>query len=277
VRVLLLGASGYLGAALFAYLCRHHDVVGTALSRLRPGLFRVDVTDDRALTRFLRQPADLVVHSAGLVDLVAAERDPSAAWAVNAHSAEVVARHAEARVVYISTDNVYAGSRDSYREADPPDPINEYGRSKLFAEGMIGRCAENTVLRVPMLIGAGTGGPDDKFLTRLSGRRTIAQTDVVTNPVYVPDLLRDFDRLCRLRGVVHYGGASIVSRFELMTLARRMLGLRTTVVPVAGADVPPGDLRPRRLVLASDRHGMASRPLSAALSDLAARRRAPRQ
>ena len=41
---------------------------------------------------------------------------------------------AGARLVHISTDCVFAGTRGDYREADPPDAQDLYGRSKLLGE-----------------------------------------------------------------------------------------------------------------------------------------------
>jgi dTDP-4-dehydrorhamnose reductase len=261
-----LGASGFLGSGLFEHLRERHDVIGTALYSQRPGLLRLDLRDARATAEMLRRGFDLVIHAAGLVDLAVAECDPELAWAVNARSARTVAASTRARVVYISTDNVFAGTSVSYVESDVPEPINVYGRTKLYAERVFTAVGEHTVLRLPLLVG---GGPRDKFLARFAGPRTRAQTDIVTNPVYLPDLFADLDRLWHLRGVVHYGGATALSRYELMLAVQRSLRLDTEVIPMAGTDVAPGRLRPKRLVLRSNRHACAGRGLDEMLADLA--------
>jgi dTDP-4-dehydrorhamnose reductase len=267
MRILLLGASGFLGQALFDHFRQRHEVTGTTLTRPGDGLVRLDLRDGDAVAALARRPFDLIVHAAGLVDLVAAERDPELSRAVNARPVHHLVERADRRLVYLSTDNVFPGTRRCFTENDPTAPINVYGRSKVEAENQVVRRADNTVIRLPLLIDGRARG--NKFLARFAGPVTPAQTDVVTNPVYVPDLLNDVERLWRLPGVVHYGGADAVSRFALMSAVQRAIGLPTVVTAVRGRDVPPGELRPRRLVLRSVRHPWQSRGLGPALLALA--------
>jgi dTDP-4-dehydrorhamnose reductase len=80
---------------------------------------------------------EVVVNAVGLVKQLAAADDPLAALPVNAMLPHRLARLcalAGARLVHVSTDCVFAGSRGGNRESDTPDATDLYGLSKLLGE-----------------------------------------------------------------------------------------------------------------------------------------------
>jgi dTDP-4-dehydrorhamnose reductase len=149
-RVLILGATGLLGKAMLRLLadCEGMDVHGAvrsaATAQLLPEPLRprvqtgVDVVDADALTRLLLQlkPA-VVINCAGMVKQLAESNDPLAVLPVNAvlpHRLSRLCALIGARLIHISTDCVFAGTRGGYREDDTPDAVDLYGRSKLIGE-----------------------------------------------------------------------------------------------------------------------------------------------
>lgn len=111
---------------------QHHVELGGASS------CRLDLENPVQLKLQLDQLApDLVVHTAGLTNVDRCEEDPGMARMANAEIARNMARAAASKgigLIYISTDHLFAGDRSFYREDDSPQPLNEYGRSKLLAE-----------------------------------------------------------------------------------------------------------------------------------------------
>ena len=102
------------------------DAVGLARAEL-------DVTNAPAVREALAG-AEVVINCAAYTDVDGAEADPATAHAVNATGARNVAE-AAGRVIYVSTDYVFDGSkREPYLESDPTGPLSEYGRSKLDGE-----------------------------------------------------------------------------------------------------------------------------------------------
>ena len=88
--------------------------MGSALRSRLPGatfLARadLDVADADAVRAALRA-GDVVVHTAAMTDVDGCERDPEAAFAVNAAGAANVASSG-ARVILLSTDYVFDGAR----------------------------------------------------------------------------------------------------------------------------------------------------------------------
>jgi len=150
VNVLIFGASGMLGNAIFRVLGEDagYRVVATARGeharRLIPPsladhlLTGIDVNDPDALLRaFARARPDVVINCVGLVKQVADADDPLQAIPLNALLPHRLARGCEAcgaRLVHVSTDCVFSGRRGGYTEADPPDADHLYGRSKLLGE-----------------------------------------------------------------------------------------------------------------------------------------------
>jgi dTDP-4-dehydrorhamnose reductase len=150
VRVLVLGASGMLGNAVFRFLAgsRAHAVTGTVRSsgtlNLLPRELRgqivsgVEIHDLDGLMRlFDRVNPHVVVNCVGLVKQVPGAEDPLTAIPMNAllpHRLLAMCKVAGARLVHISTDCVFDGARGLYRESDFADATDLYGRSKYLGE-----------------------------------------------------------------------------------------------------------------------------------------------
>lgn len=150
MNVLILGASGMLGSAVFNVLSEDDDlnVWGSVRSRgvlrhfpesLRSHLLcGIDVLDEDALIRvFGDVKPDVVVNCVGLIKQLSDADDPLCALPINSmlpHRLERLCRLAGARLVHISTDCVFSGSKGGYLESDNSDAYDLYGKSKYIGE-----------------------------------------------------------------------------------------------------------------------------------------------
>lgn len=150
MRVLVLGASGMLGNAVYRYLARDTTlhVFGSTRSSMALKHFAgalgknlltgADVENPDALVRLFSQARpDVVINCIGLVKQLGEADNPLAALPINALLPHRIARLCElskARFIHISTDCVFSGSKGSYKESDLPDAQDLYGRSKLLGE-----------------------------------------------------------------------------------------------------------------------------------------------
>lgn len=268
LRILLLGASGFVGGGLWSSLAHRHEVVGTFATRPAEGLVHADLCDERRLASLAAGGFDLVIHAAGLVPLEAAEADPALAHRLNVRPVEVLldaVRGPGTKLLLLSSDNVFDGTRDRYTEEDPTSPVNAYGRTKVAAEELLLAEGGHLVVRIPLVFGRGPWA--NGFLARFARPVTTARTDLVCAPVYLPGLGPALSRLWDRTGVVHYGGADVVTRFALMSGVQRALGLPTRVVAAHGPEAGSA-CRPRRLVLRSTRHDLLGPGLDEALGHL---------
>jgi dTDP-4-dehydrorhamnose reductase len=271
MRILLLGASGYVGGVLYRALAAQHDVVGTGRRATPDAVVALDLADSPALADLARQGFDLVIHAAGVVDLALAEADPQGAIAVNAGSVAVLVdalAGTGGRIVLLSSDNVFDGTRDHYTETDPPGPINAYGRSKLAAEQALAADPRHVAVRLPLVYGASPWSA--RFMDRFAGAETPAQTDVVCAPIYLHAIPEALPQVWDLPGIVHLAGPEVVTRFGLMSRIAQALALPTRVVPVCNDDAFGGYRRPARLVLRSVRHEVVLPAVDEALAHMAA-------
>ena len=152
-RILLTGATGQVGWELARSLQGMGDVHA-------PGRNEMDLLDTDSVVRTLRDFApDLIVNPAAYTAVDRAETDEAAAYQVNAVVPGVMAEEAKrvgALVVHYSTDYVFDGTSSSpYREEEPTNPQNAYGRTKLAGEAAIAASGANhLVLRTSWVYGA---------------------------------------------------------------------------------------------------------------------------
>lgn len=143
MEVAVLGANGVLGGnVVAAALERGHDVLGT-YHTTDPGfeipLRQLDITRIAAVEQYLGETdPDAVLNCAAMTDVDACEENPEQAVAVNADAPAAIARLCDAggiQLCHVSTDYVFDGWADApYSETSQPNPIQEYGASKLAGE-----------------------------------------------------------------------------------------------------------------------------------------------
>jgi len=150
MRVLVLGASGMLGNAMVRVLSEKEEweVFGTLRSSGAVRFFSskvakrlvagVDVENHDALVRLFAQiRPDVVVNCIGLVKQLADADYPLLAIPINSLLPHRLARLCGlvgARLVHMSTDCVFSGRKGGYRESDPSDAEDLYGKSKFLGE-----------------------------------------------------------------------------------------------------------------------------------------------
>lgn len=149
-KILVLGASGMLGNAVFRYFATQtlHDTVGVVRfarsARLLPPALQDrletggDVEDIDGMVRmFDRHRPTMVVNCVGLVKQLEDAKNPLAAIPINSilpHRLAQLCSLSAARLIHLSTDCVFSGAKGMYLETDLPDAQDVYGRTKLLGE-----------------------------------------------------------------------------------------------------------------------------------------------
>jgi dTDP-4-dehydrorhamnose reductase len=135
LRILLTGCGGQVGSELDRTLLALGEVVATDRAR-------IDLADAAAIRRAVDEVRpDIIVNAAAYTAVDKAESQRELAMQVNAvapaHLGEE-AKRLNALFVHYSTDYVFDGEkRTPYTEADSPNPLSHYARSKLEGERAI--------------------------------------------------------------------------------------------------------------------------------------------
>jgi dTDP-4-dehydrorhamnose reductase len=237
---LVTGAGGMLGRDLVRVLRDYPSVSVTALDRA--GL---DVADADAVARAVAGH-DVVINAAAWTDVDGAETAEAAATEINGQAVAHLARAcaaAQARLLHVSTDYVFAGDATTpYPEDAPTAPLNAYGRSKLAGEVAVRQALPDTgyVVRTAWLYGEHGRNFVTTMLRLAADRETV---DVVSDqrgqPTWSYALARQLVELggTALRGAapggVYHGTAS--GETTWYGLARAVF---------AGAGLDPERVRP---------------------------------
>lgn len=150
MKILILGASGMLGSAMMRVLSEDpgNTIVGTVRSGGVKRYFDPKIADhltvgvdveshDSLVKLFSDVRPDVVINCIGLVKQLSDAKDPLVAIPINSllpHRLDRLCELVGARLVHISTDCVFSGKTGGYREADPSDAEDLYGRSKYLGE-----------------------------------------------------------------------------------------------------------------------------------------------
>ncbi|MBG6131716.1 dTDP-4-dehydrorhamnose reductase [Aquimarina sp. EL_43] len=136
-NVLITGSSGQLGQCIEKIKKNYPELqLYFASSEV------LDITKNEEVQRFFKDNSfNFVVNCAAYTNVDQAEKEPEKAFLINAEGVKNLAevcKENEIVLVHISTDYVFDGSKETpYTEEDTPNPINEYGKSKLAGEQYI--------------------------------------------------------------------------------------------------------------------------------------------
>lgn len=234
MTVLIVGGSGFLGTELVRQAsAAGHRVAATFATRPCDGpeamWHEVDLRDDGRVKEVVASRAPCVVINAS---------SGSANWAVTAEGSVRLAMTAvkyDCRLVHVSSDAVFSGSRVHYDESCLPDPVTPYGAAKAAAETGVRLLAPAAVIVRTSLIIGGIQSEHVRLVHDLAtGSRTGALfTDDVRCPVHVRDLAAAllelaFTDAC---GVHHLAGGDAVSRHGLGVLIAQRDGLDASRLP----------------------------------------------
>ena len=278
-----------MGSHLRRSLATLGDVSGTYLSHPEPGLERLDVRDAAAVREHVRRARpDVIVVAAADPYVDRCEIEPAATRAINVDGlAHVVDAASEARagVVYFSSDYVFDGRGAPYREEDPVHPLNEYGRQKVAAEGLVRALDRGLVCRVSGVFGWESRRRNFvcQVVDRLRrGEEFTAAEDQVLCPTYAvdaADVIRDLIARGEA-GTIHVVGPDALGRAAFAREIARGFGLDGGKIRGVPASTMTGKApRPVNSALRADRLrgllGPRIRSAADALADMRAHEPAP--
>lgn len=210
-RVMIVGASGYLGSALALGLRDDFEVFGTYYeSPMRidgAHFFQMNCLDGNdILSNVQRFNPDFVIYCSGISDVNRCAVNPMLAAALNTKAVMLffkVFSHA-VPLMYFSSDHVFSSSVPNdmgfrFHEKSKTDPKNEYGSTRIRGESQILEHNRlNYVMRLPRIYGERLGSPlrpretwiQETIRKIQSKERVSAVVDQWRSSLYIGDLVR---------------------------------------------------------------------------------------
>jgi dTDP-4-dehydrorhamnose reductase len=272
VRILVTGASGLLGLNLAltaaTETAEKHIVFGQVFTHpiRSPGftVWQADLLAPGAVESMLDQAQpDWVINCAALAVVDACEADPALAQQLNvdlpAKLATLVGRGG-ARLVHLSTDAVFDGRSGGYSEADLPNPLSVYARTKLAGERAVAEAHPGALIARVNLYGWSLSGQRSLaeffFYNLQAGRGVNGFTDVHFCPLLVNDLSQLLLKMLGkgLHGLYHAVSSECLTKYDFaIALARRFGFDEALVRPTRVGEAGLNAVRSPNLTLRCDR------------------------
>jgi dTDP-4-dehydrorhamnose reductase len=230
MKVLITGANGQLGQELVKVFEKDWVVVATDTDNL-------DITNKKqVLSVIKKERPNLVIHCAAWTNVDAAAEDPKAVMKVNGEGTRnicEVAKEIGARVVYISTAEVFDGKKQTpYEETDEPHPINPYAKSKrqgeIYCQQLLGE--DCIIARPSWLYGpASKNNFPNKIVNRFKEQGFLTVVDDEFGvPTYAPDFAKMILELVEMNvsGVFHTVNKGSTSRYGWAKEILKQLGYK---------------------------------------------------
>lgn len=213
---------------------------------------RVDLRDFQSVQKvFDDYQPDVVVHTAAISSPILVESAKAEmVYNVNVSATKNLADlcgASGARIIYTSTDLVYAGYRGKILgENSKLDPISLYAETKLMGEVKIKSVADNfLILRTALLFGFGMNHSQSHFQQMYEnlkcGKRVKLFIDQYRTPLELSDATRIIGELIEknIEGeIINFGGSQRVSRFQLGELLCEVAGLnKSLLIPSKMSDL----------------------------------------
>lgn len=249
IRICVLGSTGLLGHKVVQILSPEFEVIAAQRTGL-PGapvfsgenvksIVIGDVSDlPNAWSMLFDAQPDVVINCLGVVKQSPEAEDIQVQTKVNGLFPHELAQACEAngaRLIHVSTDCVFSGSRGMYVESDTPDPVDAYGMTKLLGEPLSDM---SLVLRTSFV---GPEAPGSRFRNgflhwlqtsppRVQGYSNAFFSGLPTVSLarLLQELILDFPDLTGL----YHCASKRISKFDLAVLLAQRLDLGKIVSPV---------------------------------------------
>ncbi|MBP6687218.1 MAG: NAD(P)-dependent oxidoreductase [Lacibacter sp.] len=252
MKVFVTGANGLLGQHLIRQLVDEGKFVihatGKGPSRLSYGekkgvtYHQLDITDHKKVQALVEKISPhILIHAAALTQPNECVADKTACWKTNVAATRTLLRAAQkarSYFIYISTDFVFDGKEGPYDEGATPNPINDYGESKLLAEEMVTMSSLHwAIVRTVLVYGGKTPGGRPNFVQwvkdKLSaGEKIKVVDDQFRTPTFVDDLAKGILLVLmkHAKGVYHISGKEMCTPYQLAVTVANLLQLDESLI-----------------------------------------------
>jgi len=237
MKFIVTGSAGLIGSQVVKDLEKQNHTVYSCYHETKPEHgtpIKLDLINQNDIEDAINKlKPDIIIHLAAMTGVDQCEEQQDLAMKINANATEIMARQAAKQhtfFIYVSTDYVFDGKSGMKKEADTPNPLGFYGKSKLAGELALNKLASShAIARTSTPFGI---HPKKKSFPlwvkeNLESKKEIPiLVDQFTSPTFVPNLSKMLIEVAtrQITGVIHLGGATRISRYNLAELVAENLG-----------------------------------------------------
>ncbi|MFH0785343.1 MAG: dTDP-4-dehydrorhamnose reductase [Pseudomonadota bacterium] len=255
MKIVIIGAGGQLGSDCCNLLSADNQTIGCDLPR-------IDIGSKSSVDTYLNETRpDVIVNCAAYTAVDACETEPTLSWKINAEGPKFLSQAADrlgSRLIHISTDYVFDGYKPAplaYLETDTPNPLSQYGRSKLAGEQAVAAyCANHVILRTAWLYSA-CGKNFLKTMLKLAlgnpGRQLKVVDDQHGSLTWSYTLTQQISRLLNsdLTGIMHATSEDHSTWYDAARYFLDAMGVAYSMRPCTTAEYPTPAHRPANSIL----------------------------
>ena len=246
-RIFITGIKGQLGTTLDKYLSSYFNVLNN-----QEALKNIDISDKSELKYIFKELSpDYIINCAALTNVDFCEQNKSNSYEVNVNGIKniISCTTNDTKIIHISTDYVFSGNRNIYKESDIPNPISYYGKNKLESENILRSSNRNYLIIRPSVIFGNTGNNFYVWVRdSLKNNKDISVvTDQISNPTWSWSLSEAIYKsiLSNISGLFHYAGEEIISRYDFAVKIAKVHGFNTDrIIPIKTSDLNQQAKRP---------------------------------
>ena len=254
MKYLVTGGSGQVGYDVLQELIARY---GSSVEVYTPTHEEMDLVDHDSTVGYIKTiKPNVIFHCAAYTKVDNAESDCKICYDVNVNGTKNIvegAKAVNAKLIYVSTDYVFDGTKDFYKVDDETHPINVYGQTKLLGEQVVEEYDKSFIVRTSWVFGAHGNGNFVKTMLRLAEtkKELTVVSDQIGSPTYSKDLARllvDMSETYKY-GIYHGSNEGYTSWYEFAKHIFKCVGADINVLPVNTADYKTAAARPLKTCL----------------------------
>jgi dTDP-4-dehydrorhamnose reductase len=251
-KMLVIGGSSLLGYKLLSHKDKFEVYASynkNLINLQNVETLKIDITDEKNCEKILDIKPDIIINTAAMTNVDYCEKFEKNAFDVNVTGTKNIAKIAEklgSKLIHISTDAVFSGSKKFYVEEDKPNPISIYGKTKLESEKIISNVNDSVILRPSVLFG---WIPFEYIKTKEESRKTMnfglwvidqlyknnkisIVNDQINTPTLADNLAENIIEIIKkdLTGIFHLSGLSCISRLDFSKKIAKTFGYSDNLI-----------------------------------------------
>ncbi len=271
-KVCVIGASGLLGNKLINTI-NNFEIFGTFnqtnADSSNVTLLKIDITKPENCEKLIQIKPDFIINTSAITDVDYCEKFKEQSYLVNVTGIKnlvKICKKLECKLIQISTDGIFNGKEEKYKEDDEPEPVNYYGKTKLESENEVKNLNDYLILRTNLLYGyiqKNTLASRSLYLKRTNFFMWVLSelqqknslrivNDQFSNPTLVDNLGKIiFDSLKKnLVGTFHSTDITCISRFSFAKEIAKKFGFpEHLITEISSKELDQHALRPTRTCL----------------------------